>query len=65
MWRLATTFLILLSGVCVSVTAPAQTSSNDFDSAKAKLKAALQEQKALASRTNDFDIADYNRFQRL
>ena len=65
MWRLATTFLILLSGVCVSVTAPAQTSGNDFDSAKAKLKAALQEQKASASRTNDFDIADYNRFRDL
>jgi hypothetical protein len=62
-WRLATTFLILLSGACVSVRAPAQISSNDFDSAKEKLKAALQEQRALANRTNDFDIADYNRFR--
>jgi hypothetical protein len=61
-WRLATTFLIILGGACVSVTAPAQISSNDFDSAKEKLKAALQEQNALANRTNDFDIADYNRF---
>ena len=62
MRRLATTFLINLSVACVWATAPAQTSSNDFHSAKEKLKAALQEQKALASRTNDFDIVDYNRF---
>jgi hypothetical protein len=57
-WRLATSFLLILSSACVSVTAPAQISSNDFDSAKEKLKAALQEQKALANDVRMRPIAD-------
>jgi hypothetical protein len=60
--RLATTLLIILSGACLSVIVHAQTSSADFDDAKEKLKAALQEQKALANTTNDFAITDSDRF---
>jgi hypothetical protein len=60
--RLATTLLIILGGSCLSVIAHAQTSSTDFDGAKEKLKAALQEQKALANTTSDFVITDSDRF---